>query len=389
VLPLNYHVRSLVVRKTTTVAAGTGLALVVFVFASALMLSRGIERTLGRSAQSDIAIVLRKGADSELASSMPDRVVNEIAIATGIASEANGRPAVAAEVVVVLLLETPGATRAANVQLRGVSEDAFSIRATARVVEGRAARPGTREVVIGKALRGRFAGFEVGKSFELRKHRPVDVVGIFEDGGSSFESEVWADARMVAAAFGREGRISTARVRLESASRFDAFAMSIANNRELEVDALRESAFSERQGEGTSLFIKSMGLALTVIFALAAMLGASIIMHASVAQRRREIATLRAIGFSRGSILVSFLLESVALALGGGLVGVAGALSLRFVHFSTTNLATWSEIAFCLEPTPSILAAALTVAVAMGIVGGLFPAIRASTMNLVEGMRAG
>jgi putative ABC transport system permease protein len=270
-----------------------------------------------------------------------------------------------------------------------VTDTVFSFRDTARVIEGRPARPGTNEVVIGKALRGRFAGFELGQSFELRKHRPVEVVGVVEDGGSSFESEVWADVRLVASAFGREGRMSSARVKLESPSRFDGFAMAIDQNRELEVDTMREGAFYERQGEGTSLFVKGMGVLLSVIFAVGAIIGASIIMQASVAQRRREIATLRALGFSKRSILASFLLESVVLAFGGGVLGVVGALALRFAHFSTTNLATWSEVSFTLEPTPAILGQALAVAVLMGVAGGFFPAVRASTMNVMEAMRAG
>jgi putative ABC transport system permease protein len=388
-IPISYNVRSLAVRKTTTLAAGLSLALVVFVFASALMLSKGLERTIGRSARDDVAIVMRKGADSELASNMSDKAVNAISAAPGVAMGADGHPLIMGEVVVVLLLEQPGSKRLANVQLRGVSDAVLGFRNTARIVEGRTARPGTNEVLIGKALRGRFAGFELGQSFELRKNRPVEVVGIMEDEGSSFESEVWADVRLVAAAFGRQGRISTARVKLEAPSRFDAFAMSLEMNRELEVEAIRESTFYEKQGEGTSLFVKTMGMLLAVIFAVGAMIGASMVMHASVARRQREIATLRALGFSKGSILVSFLFESVVVALGGGLVGVAGALALRFVHFSTTNLVTWTEVAFALEPTPAILGGSLAVAVFMGVVGGFFPAVRASTTNLMEGLRAG
>lgn len=388
-IPIKYNIRNLVVRKTTTIASGMGLALVVFVLASVLMLSKGVERTLGRSASEDVAVVLRKGSDTELSSGIANNQVGIVLANPGVARAQDGQPLASGELVIVILLDKLGTDGVSNVQVRGVADNVLQLRKDVRVIEGRPARPGTDEVMVGKAIRGRFKGLELNQSFEIRKNRPVTVVGIFEDRGSSFESEVWADVKTVASAFGREGYVSSVRVKLESPSKLDAFKTAVEQNPQLEALVMRETDYYEKQSEGTSIFIKAMGIVIAVFFSFGAIIGAMITMHASIASRQREIATLRALGFSRGSILSSFLLESVALALAGGLVGAVASLAMTFVRFSTMNFATWSEITFTFEPTGPILATALVVAVVMGLLGGLYPAIRAARMNLVQAIRGG
>ncbi|MEZ4312632.1 MAG: FtsX-like permease family protein [Polyangiaceae bacterium] len=389
-IPIRYNLRNLVVRKTTTIASGMGLALVVFVLASALMLSHGIERTLGRAAAEDVAVVLRKGSDTELSSGISNSQVGVIVANPGVAKAEDGQPLASGELIVVILLDKIGTDGGfSNVQVRGVGDNVLKVRKGVTIVEGRAARPGTNEVIVGKAIRGRFKGLELGESFDLRKNRPATVVGIFEDGGSSNESEVWADLGTAASAFGREGFVSSVRVKLESPAKLDAFKTAVETNPQLEAVVMRETDYAAKQSELTSLFIKAMGIGISVLFSIGAVIGAMITMNASIASRQREIATLRALGFRRGSILLSFLLESAALAFGGGLIGALASLCMSFVRFSTINFATWSEISFTFEPTPPILATAMTVAVVMGLAGGFYPAVRAARMNLVQAMRGG
>jgi putative ABC transport system permease protein len=354
-IPIAYNLRNLAVRKSTTIAAAGGLGLVVFVFASVLMLSNGIERTLGRAARPDVALVMRKGSDAELSSGVEEVQVGLVLAGKEVAKQPNGQPDGVGEISIVILLDKLGTDGFSNVQIRGVPDNVMTFRPTVHIIEGRPPQPGTDEAIVGKAIAGRFKGLTIGQTFELRKNRPAKVVGIFADGGSSFESEVWADLQNVRSAFGREGMVSSVRVRLQSESKFDAFRTSIEQDPQLGLMVMRESEYYEKQSEGTSLFIKAMGIIIAVFFSFGAMIGAMITMHASVANRQKEIGTLRALGFSRLSILGCFLLESVALALIGGVLGTIASLMMGFVRFSTMNFASWSEIVFTFEPTPEIL----------------------------------
>jgi putative ABC transport system permease protein len=389
ILPISYHVRSLLVRKTTTIATALGVALVVFVLAASLMLSAGIKRTLGASGHRDHALVLRKGSDAELASNLETRLVSLILAAPGVKHDGSGSPLGGGEVVIVIALEKAGTQgQVSNVQVRGVPEAALKLRPDVRIVEGRPAQPGTDEVMIGRRIRGRFNGVDLGSSFELKKNRKVQVVGVFEAAGSSFESEVWADVETVKSSFGRDGLVSSVTVALEGPTKYDAFAGAIEHDKQLGLQALRETRYYEKQSEGTTLFITAVGSIVAVLFSIGAMIGAMITMYAGVAQRKREIGTLRALGFSRTSILFSFLMESVLLAFTGGLVGALASLSMSSVEFSMVNFATWSEVVFTFTPTPTILLLAVGFGGLMGIVGGFLPAIRAARTSPVEAMRA-
>ena len=385
-IPIKYNYRNLVVRKTTTIAAAFGLALVVFVFAAAQMLGNGIKKTLGRSSSPESAIVIRKGSSSEMESGIEENQVN-LVLAQAAQVGASKKPPGVGEVLVVILMDKLGTNGVSNVTVRGVTEDVFEFRNTAKIVEGRAPKPGSDEVAVGSGIRGRFKGLELNQSFDIKKNRPVKVVGIFSDGGSAFESEVWADIHTARTAFGREGYVSSIRVRLDAASKFDAFKALVEQNRQLGLSVQREADYYAKQSEMTSDFLTIMGTMIAVLFSFGAMIGATITMNAQVANRQREIGTLRALGFSRRSILTSFLLESLVLAFIGGGVGALAALTLRFVKITMLNAGTWSEIVFSFEPTVDILVKAMVLAGFMGVVGGFLPAIRAARVSPIEAMR--
>lgn len=387
-IPLSYNIRSLFVRKTTTIATALGIGLVVFVLAAALMLSAGVKKTLVSAGRPDNAIVLRKGSDTELASTIETRFVSLILAAPGVKRTDQGAPLGQGELVAVITADKLGTEgQVSNIQVRGVPDSVLKLRTEARLVAGRPATPGTDEVLVGSGISGRFKGTELGQSFELKKNRPVTVVGIFESGGSSFESEIWADIDTVRTSFGREGLVSSVTVRLDSALKFDAFRATMESDKQLGLETLREDEYYRKQSEGTSLFIGIIGALIAFFFSVGASIGAMITMHAAVAQRQREIGTLRALGFSRLSILGSFLLESLVLSLVGGLFGLLAAVLLSFTKVSMMNFATWQEVTFGFDPNPVVLAVALLAGALMGIVGGFLPALRASRVSAVEAMR--
>lgn len=387
-VPISYSVRNLMVRKATTGATALGIGLVVFVFASVLMLGAGLERAMGRSGSPDVAIVLRAGSDAETSSGIELPAAGLVMSSPEVAARRNGRPDAVGEVIGILSLDKVDEAGVSNVQVRGVPEDVYQFRPGVRIVAGRAAAPGSDEVVVGAAIRTRFRGTNLGQSFEIKKNRMVRVVGIFEDRGSSFESEVWGDIDTVRSAFGREALVSSVRARLRSPGHFDAFRRSIESNPQLGLTVKRESVYYEELAQGTTMFLTILGMMIAFFFAAGAMIGAMITMHASVAQRSREIGTLRALGFSRAKILAAFLFESVVLSLLGGAVGAVASLAMGLVRFNLVNFATWSEIVFTFVPTPAIVLSSLVFAGLMGLLGGFFPAVRAARMNVLDALRA-
>ncbi len=387
-IPISYNFRSLFVRKATTIATALGIALVVFVLASSQMLARGIKKTLGKSGSAQNGIVLRKGADTEMSSIIETPLVGLVLAAPGVRKDASGKPLGVGELVVVLALEKAGTSgQMSNVQLRGVSDDVLAFRKDVHLIAGRPAQPGSDEVILGKRLRGQFAGLQLGQHFEIKKNRQAQVVGIFEDDGSSHESEIWGDVELVRTSFGRDGIVSSVSVTLESESKFDAWKAALEHDKQLNLQAMRESAYYEKQSEGTAKLVSFMGGAIVFFFSIGATIGAMITMYAAVAHRRREVGTLRALGFSRGTVLSSFLLESVLLALLGGGLGAFASLGMGFVHFSMMNFASWSEISFSFDPAPDIVLRSLAIGGLMGVVGGILPALRASRTSPVAAMR--
>jgi putative ABC transport system permease protein len=389
VVPISYNFRSLLVRKATTFATALGIGLVVFVLASALMLGAGIEKTMVGAGRDDNAVVLRKGADNEMSSSLEVKTLNLIAAAPGVKRSNTGAALASGEVVVVIAQDKLGgeAGQISNILVRGVPEIALQVRPEIRVIDGRPPRPGTDEVMIGKGIRGNFRGMDLGQSFDLKKNRPVKVVGVFDAGGSSFESEVWADIDTARSSFGREGLANSVTVRLDSASKFDAFKATMESDKQLGLQTMTEAKYYQKQAQGTAIFINIMGIVIVFFLSIGAMIGALITMQAAVAQRQREIGTLRALGFSRFAILTSFLMESCLLALIGGGVGVIAAFAMSFVKISMMNFATWQEVNFSFDPNPGLLIGALIAGGAMGVFGGFFPALRAARISPIEAMR--
>ena len=251
VIPISYNLRNLRVRKTTTAAAALGLALVVFVFAAARMLSNGIHKAMHQASDPAVAIVMRKGATTELESGIEQTKIPLIAAGPGVVAFPNGRKEAVGELVAVVLMNKLGTDGGfANVQIRGIADDSLAFRPSMKIIAGREAKPGTDEVIVGRAIRGRFEGVELEQTFEMRKNRPMKVVGIFEDGGSAYESEIWGDVDRVRANFGRGPIVSSVRVRLESPEQFDGFAAALEANRQLDVAAMREEEFLRRRRRG-------------------------------------------------------------------------------------------------------------------------------------------
>jgi len=388
-IPISYNVRSLMVRKTTTLATAGGIALVVFVLAAALMLSAGVKKTLVAGGRDDNAIVLRKGSGNEMSSSIDGPTVSLVLAAPGVKKDETGAPLGTGEIVVVIaqqkLSAEPG--QVSNILVRGVTENVFKVRPEVHLIAGRAPKPGTDECLVGKGIAGNFQGMNLGGKFELKKNRPVEVVGIFEAGGSSFESEVWANIETARTSFGREGLVSSVTVRLESAAKLDGFKATVSTDKQLQLETKRETTYYEEQSQGTALFISGMGWVVSVFCAFGAMLGAMNTMFAAVVQRKREVGTLRALGFSKFAILSSFVLESTFLALVGGLFGLAASLLLSFVRVSMMNFSTWQEVSFSFYPAPNLLLGSLVAGAMMGILGGFLPALKAARTSPIEAMR--
>lgn len=382
-IPLSYNLRSAWVRKATTIATIFGIAAVVFVLASVLMLVAGIQRTLKLDAREDTALVLSQGAASELESTFDVSAVNVIL------GQANVRrdPAGVAEMVIVAALPKAGTDGVSNVGVRGISEPSVALRPQWKIIQGRNLGLGKDEVVIGRKLVGRFHGLSIGQSFELKKNRPLTVVGVFEDNGSSNESEVWVDHDILRTMFGREGLVSSVRVRLASAGGFDAFRAGIEHDKRLGLKAWRETDYADSLSAGVTPLVAGLGGAIAFFFSAGAILGAMITMYAAVANRTREIGTLRALGFSRTAVLTSFVTESVVLTLIGGGVGVLAALPMKAASFSILTAATWSEVVFTFQPTARIILSALACAALMGLLGGFLPALRASRIKPADAMR--
>jgi putative ABC transport system permease protein len=387
VIPVAYNIGSLNVRRTTTATAVLGIALVVFVLAAALMLRAGIKRTLGKTGHPDVGMVIRKGSDAELSSNFDLAEVGLILDGPEVRRTPEGSPLGLGEVVVVVALDKLGTDGIANVNFRGVPDNVYKVRPSVHIVEGVPARPGTDECVVGTKVRGRFQGLELGHTVELRKGRSVKVVGVFDDDGSAFESEVWADLDTIRTAYGRDGIVSSVRVQLAQAEAFPDFRTRVESDKRLGLEALRESDYYEKQSESLALFVGVLGTLIALFFSVGAMIGAMITMYASIASRHREVGTLRALGFSRRSVLASFLLEASLISLLGGSIGCLASLGLGAVKFSMMNFATWSEIVFTFQPTPEIIGISLFAAVLMGTAGGFVPALRAATLSVVEAMR--
>jgi len=387
-IPLSYNLRSLTNRGATTAASVLGIALVVFVLASTLMLGEGVRETIGRNGGRDVAVVMRKGSDNELSSTIDQNKVGVILSAPGVKMGSDAQPLGVGEIAMIISLVPHAAPEGvSNVQVRGVDANITRFRPKVKITEGRMFTAGADEAVVGKAIAGRFEHLDVGDTIEPKKNRPLKIVGVFDDGGSAMESEVWADVDTTRALFGREGMVSTVRAKLDSPGAFDAFEAAVEGDKNLGLEAMTEKQWNDKQSQFLSIFINALGIVISFFFAMGASIGAMITMYSSIASRGREIGTLRAMGFPRRYILLSFVFESLMISAIGGVIGSIAALGMSSVKFSMLNFATFSEMVFQFRPTPTVFVIANSAALGMGLFGGLLPAIRAARVSAVEAMR--
>jgi putative ABC transport system permease protein len=384
-LPLRYTMRNLWARKLTTLLTAGGMALVVFVFAAVQMLDTGLRATLVATGQPDNILVTRRGAGAEISSGV-DRGQAGIVEAQPEIAMANGARQLSKEVVILITLQKRESGQATNVTTRGVGPTAYDLRPQIAFVRGRPFEPGSTEVVVGKSLAARFESASVGSVLRFGG-REWRVVGVFDSGGAAFDSEVWADSDQLMQAFRRQA-YSTIVARLTSEGAFDAVKARLEADPRLTLDIKRERAFYEEQSQALSKFISYLGLTLSIIFSIGAMIGAMITMYAAVANRVREIGTLRALGFRRGAVLAAFLFESVFLGAIGGVAGIGLASFMQLVQISTLNWQSFAELAFTFTLTADIAVVSFAFAIVMGIVGGFLPAVRAARLRIVDALRA-
>ncbi len=386
-IPLSYNFRNLLVRRLSTLSASLGIGLVVAVFILVLALALGFAHALRTAGLSENAIILRKGSNAEISSFMLQEQVDSIAVRHEIEKDERGQPLVVQELVTLVVMPRKADGAPAQVVIRGTSEMALGIRSQVRIADGgRMFRPGLPEIVVGRALSKRIRNLALGETVNFRR-QDWKVVGIFETGGSGFESEIWCDVTLMQAAFQREGTYNSLTLRMAEPSRFKELKDIIESDPKYENEIKTEAEYYADQSETLSRFIGILGTLITIIMSAGAIFGAMNTMYAAVGTRSREIATLRALGFSRGSILVSFLLESIIISILGGILGCLASLPINGITTSTINWDTFSELAFAFRITPKVLCAGMAFAIIMGAAGGLLPALRAARLSITQGLR--
>jgi len=385
-IPILYNVRSVMQRRTSTALTALGIALVVAVFIGMLALANGFRAALTKTGSNGNVLVLRRGADSELSSGLPREAASIIAASPHVAMGADGRPAVSPEVYVVIPLPRPWDTSSvANVVARGVSDQAWTVRNNVQVVEGHRPESGRAEICIGKKIAGRFANTGVGQSLRFAG-RDWTVACHFSAGGSAFESEIWGENEQFMPVF-RGEVFQSVTFRLRDPAAFEEAKRALEADKQMTVDAHRESDFYGQQSALLDFILRLLAGVITSIMAVGAVFGAVNTMYAAVASRGPEIAVLLTLGFRPRSVLASFLFESVIIAAVGGVVGCLLALPINGLVTSTTNWASFSEIAFSFRVTPVLLLSGMIFAVLMGVIGGFFPARRAAKLPVIQALR--
>lgn len=386
-IPIKYSLRNLNTRRLTTGLTMVGVALVVFVFAAVLMLAHGLQQAMIATGSDDNVIVLRKAANAEISSIVGREEAAVIKTLPGVQVSSTGKPVASSEVVVVINIPYVGKSGFSNVTVRGVAPEGFALRPQVKLTSGRLFSFGSREIIVGSSIAKRFRGASIGETMKFGGDSWT-IVGVFDAGGSGFDSEIWGDVEQLGQAFTRPV-FSSITCRLQRTDALAAFNEAFwKDNRLQTLEVKREKQFYEEQSEGMSSFIRILGVAVTIIFSLGAIIGAMITMYAAVANRTVEIGTMRALGFKRRSILGAFLFESMILSLVGGTAGLLLASLLQFVSISMMNYGTFSEMAFGFRISSSIAVSSLLFAIIMGIVGGFFPAVRAARLNIVAALRS-
>jgi len=384
-IPLSYSLRNLWTRRLTTVLTASGMALVVFVFASVLMLAEGLQKTLIETGSHENVVVVRKAAGSEVQSGVDRLQASIVEMQPEIAIGADGKRLVSKELVVLIALLKRGTDKPSNVVIRGIEEHSMMLRPQVRLIEGRMPRPGSSEIIAGSSIAKRFQGGGLGETLRFAM-RDWTVVGVFDAGNTSFNSEIWGDVIQFMQAF-RRPAYSSMIFKLRDTTEFEKIKSRTENDPRLTLEVMREPEYYRKQSEMMAKFLRILGLTLTIIFSLGAIIGAMITMYSAVANRVFEIGTMRALGFQRRSILIAFLIEALFLGFIGGCFGLFFASFLQLYTVSTLNFQTFSELAFSFSLTFTIVYQAMAFSFIMGFIGGILPAFRAARMNIVDALR--
>jgi putative ABC transport system permease protein len=385
-IPLIYNVRSVKARWTSTIVAVIGIAGTVGVFVAMLSLAHGFKATLIASGLPGNVLVMRAGSSSEMLGGITLDSIKIVQDAPGVAHDASG-PLVTQEVVGVAPFPLISTGTDANVQIRGVSGNVTKIRTFVKIREGRMFQPGLSELVVGRNATTTYSGLTMGNTVTFGGGK-WQVVGIFDAGGSAFDSEVWCDAHILNNVLQRpENIFQSATVHLTSPDAFQQFKDSVTTDPRLNVDATREIDYYAKQSRTITTLITVLGGFVAAIMAIGAVFGALNTMYSAIAERGREIATMRALGFTSGSVVISFLFEALLISLVGGVIGCIAVLPLNGLTTSTMNFQTFSNLAFAFKITPDLLGSGVIFALLMGGVGGMLPAIRAAISPVATALR--
>ncbi|MBN1513300.1 MAG: ABC transporter permease [Phycisphaerae bacterium] len=381
-----FNVRTIPQRKGAAITTAVGIAGVVAVLVGVLSIAEGFRAAMAVSGPADVAIVLREGADSEMTSGLSREETRLIADASGVARTPEG-PVASAELFVIIDLPKRSTGTDANVALRGVGSMAARVRGDVRIITGRPFEPGRNEVIVGAGAARAFAGLDLNGRISVGDTE-WEVVGVFSGGGGASESEIWTDSAVLQPAYHRGDSYQSVYAKLASPDAFQEFKDFLTTNPQLKVKTLRLSDYLADQSSMLTTFIERIGVAIAAMMALGALFGALNTMYSAVAARTREIATLRALGFGSSPVILSVLFESLAISLVGGIAGAALAyFALDGFKASTINWQSFSQIAFAFAVTPPLLVAAILWAAVIGLLGGLFPAIRAARLPVAAALR--
>jgi putative ABC transport system permease protein len=386
-VPIIYNLRSVRARWVSAIVAVLGIAGTVGVFIAMLALAKGFHATLVASGSPDNAIIMRAGATSEMTGSVTLDQVRIIQDSPGVAREGN-QPILTSEVVVIAPFPLQSTGTDANVQVRGVSASALKVRANIHMMQGRFFEPGLAELVVGKNVSSTYKGLDLGETIKFGGGT-WKVVGVFDAGGSAFDSEIWADSSVLAEVYKRPNYIfQSVTARLTSPSAIAQLKDSLTADPRMTVQVSREIDYYEKQSQGLTRLITVLGTLIAIVMGIGAIFGALNTMYSAVAERSREIATMRAIGFGAGSIVVSFLFEALLIAFIGGLIGCLAVLPINGITTGAMNFQTFSHLAFAFKITPPLLGIGIAFALFMGLIGGVPPAIRAARRPVALALRA-
>jgi len=384
-IPIRYNLRNLKLRKGLTVMTSLGIALTVTTAIFLMALLAGLDRAFVTSGDAQNVLVLRKGSQAELSGGFDASLFPTLKTLPGIATDSHGEPMASGEWVVVIVLPRNDGTGETNVTVRGMMPDGLELRPKVKLKEGRWFTPGQREVVVSESIRKRFSHANIGDTMQFGKG-PWTVVGVFDAGGSAYESEIWGDVNQMASDFDRQGGFSSAYLRATDPVSADALKNRVGDDQRLKLEGMLETEYYAKQTRSGAP-IKYIGWVVAIIMAIGSSFAAMNTMYAAVAYRSREIATLRVIGFSRPSILTSFVFESVVLSLLGAAAGIVLMLPFNGMTTGTSNAVTFSEVVFSLRMTPQVVGVAVLFAVIMGLFGGMAPAWHAARRDILAALR--